>query len=170
MVNQAFMCRVMCELRSFMWSRSSRAICWQCLYFTRRFLLPSGFPDGSDGKESACNAGDLGLAPGSGRSPGEGNCNPLHCSCLENPHGQSSLAGLSPWGHKELDMTGRLTLWQNFNFVVKVTGSKLWNLINKPTGYVPFLQDCPGYSPSLISAHILESAHRLLQKQKLLGF
>ena len=42
------------------------------------------FPGGSDGKESACNAGDLGLIPGSGRSPGEGNGNPLHYSCLEN--------------------------------------------------------------------------------------
>ena len=38
-----------------------------------------------DGKESACNAGDLGLIPGSGRSPGEGNGYPLQCSCLENP-------------------------------------------------------------------------------------
>ena len=43
------------------------------------------FPDGSDGKESACNAGDLGSIPGSGRSPGEGNGNPLQYSCLENP-------------------------------------------------------------------------------------
>ena len=42
------------------------------------------FPGGSDGKESACNAGDLGLIPGSGRSPGEGNGNPLQCSSLEN--------------------------------------------------------------------------------------
>ena len=42
------------------------------------------FPDGSDGKESACNAGDWGLIPGSGRSPGEGNGNPLQYSCLEN--------------------------------------------------------------------------------------
>ena len=40
---------------------------------------------GSDGKESACNAGDLGLIPGLGRSPGEGNGNPLQDSCLENP-------------------------------------------------------------------------------------
>ena len=38
-----------------------------------------------DGKESACNAGDLGLIPGSERSPGEGNSNPLQYSCLENP-------------------------------------------------------------------------------------
>ena len=44
-----------------------------------------GFPGGSDGKESACNAGDLGLISGVGRSTGEGNGNPLQYSCLENP-------------------------------------------------------------------------------------
>ena len=43
-----------------------------------------GFPGGSDGKEYACNAGDPGLIPGSGRSPGEGNGNPLQFFCLEN--------------------------------------------------------------------------------------
>ena len=43
-----------------------------------------GFPGGSDGKESACNVGDLGLIPGSGRSAGEGNANPLQYSCLGN--------------------------------------------------------------------------------------
>ena len=42
------------------------------------------FPGGSDGKESACNAGNLGSIPGSGRSPGEENGNPLQHSCLEN--------------------------------------------------------------------------------------
>ena len=44
-----------------------------------------GFPGGSDGKESACNAGHLGLILGSGIFPGEGNGNPLQYSCLENP-------------------------------------------------------------------------------------
>ena len=44
-----------------------------------------GFPGGSDGKESACNLGDLGSIPGLGRSPGGGHSNPLQCSCLENP-------------------------------------------------------------------------------------
>ena len=43
------------------------------------------FPGGSEVKASACNDGDLGLIPGSGRSPGEGNGNPLQYSCLENP-------------------------------------------------------------------------------------
>ena len=44
-----------------------------------------GLPGGSDGKESACNVGDPGSIPGLGRSPGEGNGNPLQYSCLENP-------------------------------------------------------------------------------------
>ena len=44
-----------------------------------------GFPGGSEVKASACNVGDLGSIPGSGRSPGEGNGNPLQYSCLENP-------------------------------------------------------------------------------------
>ena len=44
-----------------------------------------GFPAGSDGKESACSAGDPGLIPGLGRSSGEGNGNPLQYSCLESP-------------------------------------------------------------------------------------
>ena len=64
------------------------------------------YSGGSDGKETVCNVGDLGLIPGSGRSPGGGD--PLQYSCLENPHGQRSLAGYSPWGHKVSDMTGRV--------------------------------------------------------------
>ena len=64
-----------------------------------------GFLGGSDGKESACNTGDPGSIPVLGRSPGGGHGNPLQYSCLENPHGQRSLAGYSPWDHKELDTT-----------------------------------------------------------------
>ena len=44
-----------------------------------------GFPGGSDGKEAACNVGDLGLIPRLGETPGGGHGNPLQCSCLENP-------------------------------------------------------------------------------------
>ena len=68
-----------------------------------------GFPGGSDGKESACNAGDMGSIPGLGRSPVGGHDNELpplrQYTCLENPHEQRSLAGYSPWGYKELDKT-----------------------------------------------------------------
>ena len=63
-----------------------------------------GFPGGSEGKESACNVGDPALVPGLGRSPGEGNGNPLQYSCLEN-----SMDGGACWamvhGVTELDTT-----------------------------------------------------------------
>ena len=68
-----------------------------------------GFPGSSAGKESTCNAGDLGLIPGLGRSPGGGHGSPLQYSCLKNLHGQRRLAGYSPWGHKGSDMTERLS-------------------------------------------------------------
>ena len=61
-------------------------------------------------KESACNAGNTGSIPGLGSSPGGGNGNPLQYSCLENSHGQRSLAGYSPWTCKELDMTEQLSV------------------------------------------------------------
>jgi len=53
--------------------------------------------------------GDLASIPGFGRSPGGGHGNPLQYSCPENPHGQRSLVGYSPWGRKELDMTDCLS-------------------------------------------------------------
>ena len=53
--------------------------------FKRYLFILGSFPHSSFGKEPACNAGDLGLIPGSGRSSGEGNGNPLQYSCLENP-------------------------------------------------------------------------------------
>ena len=63
-------------------------------------LLLMGFPGGSDGKECACNEGDLDLIPGLGRSPGGGHGNPLQYSCLENPYGQRNLVhGLQSVGH-----------------------------------------------------------------------
>ena len=68
-----------------------------------------GFPGGSDGKESTCNAGDLGSIPRLGRSPGEGQSNLLQYSCLENPHGQRSQVAYSPWSCKESDTTERLS-------------------------------------------------------------
>ena len=52
---------------------------------------------GSDSKDSVCNARDPGASPGWGRSPRGGHGNPLQYSCLENPHGQRSLVGYSPW-------------------------------------------------------------------------
>ena len=59
-------------------------------------------------KNPTANPGDIrdgSSIPGFGRPPGEGHGNPLQYSCLENSHGHRSLAGYSPWGHKESDMT-----------------------------------------------------------------
>ena len=73
-----------------------------------------GFPGGSDGKASACNARDLGLIPGLGRSLGKGNCNPPPPAPTTvllpgEFHGQRSLAGYSLWGHKESDTLSDFT-------------------------------------------------------------
>ena len=69
--------------------------------YLSNLIVIAGFPGGPDCKESACNAGDPGSIPGSGRSPGEGNGNPLQYSCLESPMDRS-------WGRKELHMTKQL--------------------------------------------------------------
>ena len=57
---------------------------FQCNQFKGAYISNWGFPGGSDGKAFAYNVGDTGLIPGLGRSPGEGNGNPLQYSCLEN--------------------------------------------------------------------------------------
>ena len=67
-----------------------------------------GFLRGSEGKESACNAGDPGLSPELGKSPGEGNGNPFWVLLPGKSHGQRRLEGYSPWGCKELDVTEQL--------------------------------------------------------------
>ena len=63
-----------------------------------------GFPRWLNGKESACQEGDVNSIPGWGKSPGEGNDNPIQYSCLGNPDGQRSLADYSPWDLKESDL------------------------------------------------------------------
>ena len=78
-----------------------------------------GFPGGSEGKASACNAGDRGSIPESGRSPGEGNGNPLQYLPGKS-HGPRSLVGYSPWGCKELDTTEQLHFTsQIINFYIQ---------------------------------------------------
>ena len=97
-------------------------------------LFTEDFPGGSDGKASACNAGDLGLIPGLGRSPEE-HGNPLQYSCLENPHGWRSLAGYGPWGRKESDMTERLSTHSTYTCETKI---RIMNMPITPKNfYVP---------------------------------
>ena len=69
------------------------------------------FSGGSDGKESSCTAGDLGLIPGLGRSPEQGHGNPLQYSCLENPMDRGAWRATVPGVTKELDKTERLILF-----------------------------------------------------------
>ena len=110
---------------------SSPRICLQCRRIRfdswvgkipwRRDRLPTtvfwGFPEGSDGKESTCNVGDLGSIPGLGRSPGGRHGNPLQYSCLENPLGQRSLVGSSPWGHRKSYTTKWLSTAQHWLYI-----------------------------------------------------
>ena len=70
--------------------------------FTQAPVVILGFPGSSDGKESACNAGDSGLTSRSGRSPGEGNGYPF---LPGESHGLKSLGSYGSWGRKESDTT-----------------------------------------------------------------
>ena len=75
------------------------------------YMVPLGFPGDSDGKESACNAGDPGSIPGSGKIPWRREWQPTLVFLPGELHGERSLAGYSPWGCKELDTTEWLTLY-----------------------------------------------------------
>ena len=77
-----------------------------------------GFPGGSEVKASACSVGDLGSIPGLGRSPGEGNGNPLQYSCLENPLDRGACVGYTPKDSKESDT---IRAYKNYNVQVLLT-------------------------------------------------
>ena len=111
----AHVLRNLCSLLSYSRRLSNLTLCiaWpntRICHFTKEgnpsfWRMVLGVSGGSDGRESTCNVWDLGPIPGLGRSPGGGDGNPLQFFCLKNPHRQRSLAGYSPWGCKELDMT-----------------------------------------------------------------
>ena len=103
----------------------------QSTYLLSMLFLCRLPPCRSDGKESACNAGDLGLIPGLGRSPGGGHGNPFHSSCLENLHGQRSL---------ETDTTEHLTHTHTHtniptNVKCLLWFLQLWDVMNKLSSY-----------------------------------
>ena len=74
--------------------------------------FPGTFPGGSDGKESACNTGDLGSTPGWGRSPGGGQGTPLQYSCRENPMDRRA------WWATVYEVTKSQTQLSNFHFLI----------------------------------------------------
>ena len=94
-----------------------------------------GFPGGSDTKDFTCNAGDLGLIPGLGRSPGGEQGNPLQYSCLNNYRGQRILMGYSLWGPKESGTTEQLSTAHTDGSVVKKppanAGTWVWSLVQE---------------------------------------
>ena len=79
-----------------------------------------GFPGGSDGKEAACNAGDLDSIPGLRRSPGEGNGNPLQYSCLENPMVRGA------WWATVHGVAKSRTQLSDFHLIMLKEGWKMW--------------------------------------------
>ena len=124
-----------------------------CVCLNPSFQYFLGFPGGSDDKESACNTGDVGLIPGWGRPPGEGNGNPLQYSCLGNPMDRS-LVGCSSWDHKELDTTERLTLFDTSEFRSGSAGSMV-NLVN-------LARNChPAFHSSCTALHSYQQCARI---------
>ena len=85
--------------------------------FNEVYTAYMGLPWWLRGNESACNAGDPGSVPGSGRSPGRGNGNPLQYSCLENRMDRGAWRA-SPWGRTELDTT-EATKQQHTAYIIK---------------------------------------------------
>ena len=88
---------------------------WTSIFISLGCISRSGIagssPGGSDGKQSACNAGDLGSIPGLGRFPWRREWQPTPVFLCGEFHGLRSLVGYSPWGCKESDTTEWLTLW-----------------------------------------------------------
>jgi len=114
------------------------------------FIMLRGFPHGSDGKESACNVGDSGSLPGSGRSLGEGNGKPLQYSCLENPMDKGAWQATEYGMAKNLDTAECLML----KFHMRKLGYKIWD--------ASFFYICLGFN-SKITCSILLVAFLLLQ-------
>ena len=109
------------------WSNCTLSI--HVIYYTR------GFPGGSVVKNPPANAedtGDMSSIPGSGRSPGGENGNPLHYSCLEKSHGQRSLAGYSAWGCKETGLRSTYTHGQYMSDPVSLHPYPCQHLVFSP--------------------------------------
>ena len=118
-------------------------------YLSYREIL--GFPGGSDGKESTCKVGDLGLIPGLGRCPWRRERRPTPVFLPGEFHGQRSLAGYSPWSCKELDMTEWLSLTHSLTHseILLWTSSLLLTYPRQPltTSHPPFLYVRPTALP-----------------------
>ena len=97
-----------------------------------RFTSVGAFLCDSDSKESACNAGDLGLIPGLGCSPGEGNGNPLQYSCLENPMDRGA------WQATVHRVTKSQTRLSELNINTHKCGCSVYYFLKFPVGFKHF--------------------------------
>ena len=110
---------------------------WLQIHWIKKYFVMWDFPGGSVGKESACNAGDPGLFPESGRSPGEENGNPLQYSCLENPMGRgawwATVHGVARVGQDWASKSSPPPLCdvlENWRVLLRVLRKFNWKLIN----------------------------------------
>ena len=110
-----------CSLALLLPLNSARSICCFATYLT-----VGGFPAGWDHKESACNAGDLGLIPGSGRFPWRRKWQPTPVFLPGKSHEWRSLGGYSLWGCKESDMTERLHFHSDYQFRDQTKKASHW--------------------------------------------
>ena len=96
------------------------------LHIWGQVMCTRSFPSGSDGKEFACYAGDLDSIPGWGRSPGEGNGNPLQHSCLENSMArgawQATVHGVAKIGHNWATNTQFFSCWGRYAQIFSIDG------------------------------------------------
>ena len=117
-----------------------------------------GFPGGSAGKESSCNAGDLGSIPRWGRSPAEGNGIPLQCSCLDNPVDRGAWRATLHWGCKESDGTEELNTAYIYICIFKIDYAASAKSIQLcPTLCHPIDGSPPGSPvPGILQARTLE--------------
>ena len=114
------------------------------------YASTTGFPDGSAGKESACNAGDKYSIPRLGRSLGDGNSYPLQYSGLENP------MNYSPWGRKESDTPERLSLYLSL-FVPTLAGDPVCPDTPGRADRLPGKADLPGAARAAAGSSVGET-------------
>ena len=117
-------------------------------------MVCMGFPSGSVVKNPPANAGDTGSIPGSGRSPGEGNGNPLQYSCLGNPMDRGAWQATVHGVAKELDTTGQLNNNNSCLHYCEYTKERKWKWSHsvvsdslRPCGLKPIRLLCPWDSP-----------------------
>ena len=112
-------------------SSSTGQHCLLCLWASQVALVIKNTPASAGDAKDACSI------PGLGRSPGGRYGNPLQYSCLENPHGQRSLAGYRPWGHKQSDMTEQHSTLLSLLLSCLIYLSPWWSIrnMNKITSF-----------------------------------